>query len=517
MKLALTSCILSLLTLSCTQVLQSPRKASLTRASSLSSRQGIINASLISSPRSVPSDFFCFNVNSVRVKSWTDPKFVAAVRKLSPQSLRIPGGDESNYWDWQRGGLIQNLQGLPDGLPFFLRYGDRRYTASKLTDIDAGLVAIKARPTIVLNMLSSTLPAQMQMLRKASSLGIPIKQIELGNEFFFATRNYRSVFPSPEKYAQAALQWTKEIKSEFPKAQVSIVGVSNDGPTLGPRYDNWNRLVLPSTLSVADAVSLHVYPGHGLPPDMPEAQAQYPYFTDDDVATILSEPLREWRQILASKQFRVIPSNKKIWITEYNLHEKIFQTTQKVRPRVMGSWVHGLYAIQLGLLFLEDARVEKTCNHMLIGNSLFSALYLDENSFINPSGAETKTIPFSFSATGTTLQLLGIAIKDHKKAQKINFSSSVPSLKKDALSHPTPYGWLFSSGSVPGKRAIVLNLSSKQRSVRLTNIFPRQVSFRQVTAPPRTLISTPDTVRQTTGNVTGLVTLAPYSVTLISD
>jgi hypothetical protein len=516
MKFASSIWVTSLFFFSCTHILQSSHQSNSTQIALSGTRREIFTANLISSPRSLPSDFLCFNVNSVRVQSWTDPKFTAAVHRLSPQSLRIPGGDESNYWDWKRGGLIQNLQGLPDGLPFFLRYGDRRYTGSKLIDFKAGLVATKTHPTIVLNMLSSTLPEQMQMLQQAKLLGIPVKQIELGNEFFFATQNYRSVFSTPEKYAQAALEWTKTIKSEFPDAQISVVAVSNDGPTLGPRYDNWNSLVLPSTLSMADAVSLHVYPGHGLSPEISETKEEYPYFTNNDVSTILNEPLNAWRKISNSKQFQVIPPNKKIWVTEYNLHEKIFENPQKIRPRVMGSWTHGLYALKLGLLFLEDTRVEKICNHMLIGNSLFSAIYLDENSFINPSGLTLKTQPFSFSGTGTTLQLLGAAIKGNRKAQSITFSNKFAISKKGRFADSMPYGWFFSSGS-PGKSAIILNLSFSEKTVQLDNIFPNKIFFRQVAAPPRTLVSTPDAVKQVTGNVIGSVTLAPYSVTLVSD
>jgi hypothetical protein len=491
-------------------------KSHLVNADALQNPLGNILVTLTPQSRPMPHGFFCFNAESVRIKSWSNPAFITAVRSLSPQSLRIPGGDESNYWDWQRGGLIQDIEALPDGLPFFLRYGERDYIASKLKNFNAGFKAIKTRPTVVLNMLTSSLDSQIQMLREAKNLGLLIQDIELGNEFYFGTGNYRSVFPQPEDYAQSAVEWTSRIKSEFPKTKVSVVGVADEEHAYDPRYSQWNHLVFPKTLKVADAVSLHLYPEHGLGPEEQSKYLDYPFFADSDVPLILGEPFRIWEQIRKTEPFRTIPSNRKIWITEYNLLEIIFDQPENLRPRVMGSWVHGLYTLQLSLLFLEEFRVQKICNHALIGNSLFSAIYRDRKSFVNPVGQTITTTPFGLSATGSTLKLLGTAIQHSVKAQRMNFADSPILLGKDRFQYPALYGWLFSNRNKTQK-AIILNLSPQVVSVDLTTISLGEMTFTQLSAHPRTLVNSTRQLHKTVGAAIGSVTLPSYSVTLLTS
>ena len=111
-------------------------------------------ATLADSSRDISSDLMCFNVNTTLVNSWSDEQFLSAVKPLNSRLLRIPGGTVASYWDWRKGGIIDDISSLPEGLPRFLRYKARRYTAGTLPEFQAGLQATNTTPIFVLNLLT---------------------------------------------------------------------------------------------------------------------------------------------------------------------------------------------------------------------------------------------------------------------------------------------------------------------------------------------------------------------------
>lgn len=490
-------------------------KRSVLENSSAQTSQASIKASLSQRRRALPPGLMCFNVNALRVQQWSDPRFTDAVQSLSPKVLRLPGGQGSNYWDWRRGGLIPDWQGLPDGLPFFLKSArDRQYTAGSLENFLSISDTTDTTPLFVLNMLSSTLESQIQMLKQAEALGIPIQEIELGNEFYFGTRNNRAVFPTPTDYAQTAVQWIAKIKKEFPQAKISVMGVSDQGRSgyrLEQRRLNWNRFVFPVTLDSADAVTLHVYPDPELGPTTQAMQRDYPRFSELDIPIILGEPFRHWHAIQKTDGFGTLPRDKKIWITEYNLHERLRQ--RKVRQnRVPGSWAHGLFNLAMGLQFLEDPRVEKLCNHMLVGDSQFSAIYDSNKSFSKFADSSIPTTSFGLSATGVALQPWGQAMSQASEARKIEFTN-VPTLRgKQQFQYPALYGWSFANQQEE-QQAIIMNLSSRPLQVDLSSIFPSGMAYRQVEGNPRTLVTASNSLKETTGRIPAtFLSIPAYSI-----
>ncbi len=473
-----------------------------------------IKASLSPTTRPLSPNFMCFNVNSLWVNSWQNQKVWNAVNQLNPAMLRIPGGTVANYWDWQRGGIIQNESSLPDGIPGEVKGRGRRYTAGQLEDFKAGLESTGKTPMFVLNMLTSTLDSQLQMLQKAQNLGIPVKYIELGNEFYFRIKNYTSVFPTPEDYAKTAQKWTAAIKQKFPDAEVAVIGVAPLGKKDNPRQENWNRSLLNTALSQADAVTFHVY----LEPNLTSASnaESYPFFSQEDVPNILSQPFYNWQELQSeNSQFRQIPDNKEIWITEYNLMEKVFSPGQQnQKPRVFGSWVHGLFTMTMSLLFLEDRRVSTICNHVLIGPATFGAIFANDKVFRNLS-ENTSVTPLGLSATGSNLQLLGKATQGMTSAQKIEFSNTPTLRGKENFTYPALYGWLFSNGN--NTQAVVINLSQQNLEVDISSVWQKQGSFEQISAPPRTLVTNANSLTRNKGNITKKITLPAYSVTKLSN
>ncbi|MEM7595069.1 MAG: hypothetical protein AAF383_26825 [Cyanobacteria bacterium P01_A01_bin.83] len=482
--------------------------------------------------RSLSTDFMCYDVNSTQVEDWSDLDFIAAVQDLYAAKLRIPGGDVGNYWDWQRGGLIENadalrhkikglpaytqeFNSLPTGLPFFLRFKTHQYTASKLSDFLQGLNATNTEPIFVLNMLTSSLESQLEMLRYARDLGIEIKQVELGNKFYFDIPNYQKTFSNPRAYGLTAKAWTEAIKQEFPDAQIAIVGVVPN-PDKPPRLQHWNKVMRGTVLPIADAITLHIYNGHGL--DTPPQQTDiYPYFETESVPIILGEPFRNWQKLIADSNYQAIPDNKKIWITEYNLFEDIFSDdNNRPIPRVAGSWTHGLYNLATSLLFLEESRIESICNHSLIESSLFGAILNTRDSFINPADKTMQATPMSLSATGSALSLLGQATQEMTNASPIELPLSTQLTGKNNFAYPALYGWHFSNATK--QTAIVLNLSDQRESVDFSALFAdSKYKYRQVSALPQDLVNHPDVFMKSSQEGNNLIVLPAYSVTLIAE
>lgn len=481
---------------------------------SASAEPSVVNASLSSVSRPLSENYACFNVNSLLVKSWSNPEFQQAVRQINPKLLRIPGGTESNYWDWRKGGLVKNVREAMAGYPINFRNKDLKYDASKLEDLQGGIKETHTEPIFVLNLATSSLESQLEMLRTARNLGMSVKYIELGNEFYFDVSNYKRVFPSGADYAQTASEWIVAIKQEFPAAKIALVGVAPK-PKDSIREQNWQKSLLNSAMYQADAVTLHLYNGHGLNSQI-DSNSTYPFFSSEEVQLILGQPFRSWQKLQNNDQLKLIPDNKQIWITEYNLFENVFgKKNRDKQQRVMGSWTHGLYALTMSLLFLEDSRIAIACNHVLTGNSRFAAILANKGSFINPSDEDFRVKPKSLSATGSTLSLLGEATSGMTQGQKINFSPESTLVGKKNFEYPALYGWVFNDGK--HSQAIITNLSNQNIRINLEQIFSASVSYQQFSAVPQTLITGNEVIKRKSDTVFPEIMLPAYSVTKLNS
>ena len=482
-----------------------------TELSSSKANTKTVTATLADSSRQISADLMCFNVNTTLVKSWKDRQFLGAVEQLNSKLLRLPGGTVASYWDWRKGGIIDDIGSLPEGLPRFLRFKARNYTAGTLPEFQAGLEATNSTPIFVLNLLTSDLESQLEMLKEARDLGMPIKYIELGNELYFNIENYKQVFPQPEDYASLASEWTSTLKKEFPNAEIAVLGVVPE-PEKPSRLQNWHRALFEGQNSTsADAVTLHIYTGQGL--DDNQSSKSYPYFTRKDVPIILGEPFREWQTMREREAYKLIPKDRKIWLTEYNLMDRGVAGTRGQQYRVIGSWTHGLYTMAMSLLFLEEPRVEIMCNHVLIGNSRFAAILADEKSLLDPDN-KTSATPLSLSATGSALQLLVDSTAGMSTARQMNFSGNVNLKGKDSFRYPALTGWVFSNDSQ--SKAVILNLSDRKFRIKSSDLFKGSASYEQVFGKPRALVGEPQALKRKTGKINRSVVLPGYSVTKIS-
>ncbi len=475
-------------------------------------------ASLSASAQPLASDLTCFNVNSVQIQSWHSTDFLSAAGQLRPKVLRVPGGEVANYWDWRRGGIIEDASQMPDGLPEYMRYGAQDNTNSKLEDYKVGLAATNSQALFVLNMLTSDLGDQIDMLSAAAKAGIEIKYLELGNEYYFGIPNYAHRFPTPESYGEEAKVWIGYLKDIFPGIEVAVFGVVPK-PNSSPRELQWNQALMRTALPVADAIALHLYPTPGLDPNG-FSDSGYPAFDENDFATIFGEPFRYWAAMRDRPAYDIIPNDKEIWITEFNLIEDVFGDNSSRRPRVMGTWGHGLYALAMNLMFLEESRVKMTCNHDLVEDFKFGAILPHENSFRLSDEQTYPVTPMSLSATGQALSLLGETSTGMNQAQALSFTESPRLTGKEGFTYSALYGWRFdrSSSSTSDSKsapvgAVVMNLSDNVVQLDVADIVSNSVHYQQLSADPRTLVTDAYSLTVQKGTTDGAIALPPHSVT----
>jgi hypothetical protein len=175
--------------------------------------------------------------------SLTDPLFQAAISRQHYGTYRYPGGTTANYWDWRQA----------------CQAGSQSCGKCNNT-VEAFAVFVRAtgvEPIFVMNMLTDTLPSQLEFLATAASCGLPITRVELGNEFFNNHADYVKAFPTGASYGKTASTWITAISAIYPNASFAAVGapsvIGNDA-----RKQAWNGDMF-KTLVGAAAVTMHEY------------------------------------------------------------------------------------------------------------------------------------------------------------------------------------------------------------------------------------------------------------------
>ena len=339
--------------------------------------------------RIVPVNYSGYNVNAATIGDWNDSDNLQAIaeatKEIGGQTLRVPGGDTANFWDWDIGGIITERNpdtdpyDLEEPLPVALRY--KRNINATLENVDSLLTGADADPIWVVNMLTSDLQTEIDHLLEAKRLGMSVDRIELGNEFYFQIPNYTSKDKTPLDYAIRAKEWALAIR-EVPELADATLAVTGSTSTVrSQRGQTWMEAMTTKTgkdnLSVIDVV---------------DAYTLHPYYKTDtlnvsksDVGNrarageIARDGTAELRDILAAPALNTAAlKNEEVWITEHNIIEK--------GSIVIGnSWLHALMLDLNTQDFLKDERTTASIAHVLIGNSQWQGLIGAEGTQIDAS------------------------------------------------------------------------------------------------------------------------------------
>ncbi len=445
---------------------------------------------LAGTPRSFSRSMLGLNGNNVSSAiPWSDSRFKRALSSFGPGNLRYPGGTIANYWDWRRGWFQPN--GPWPGEPStridnsLTVFADMVRTTGAVPVFDVnmlthqGVLASEAKNLAMLD-------DQMQMLRSAKAAGLPVRYVELGNEFYLSNTvggtHYPKRFPTATDYARQANAWIAAIHNVFPGAKVAAVGTdANDVVGIQDRRRYWNETVL-KTLEAADALTLHTYIYVTDPRSSPQA--------------LLARP---WQRLqrLEANEFKLLRSRGlKAWITEYNLDDRTANLA------FAGTWMHGLFAATMTLLFLRPAVVAEMSMHNVIGNAHDAMIFANSRGFGTSS---PPTTAFALTAAGTTMALIGRAAQGVRSVQTLAFSPS-----------PTIGGAPALVGSLlvgSRRQAVVVNLSPQPVVVTVSSVFPGSFSYEQLTAPALgTRVTGPGVVSSKVAAATRTMTLPPHSI-----
>jgi hypothetical protein len=446
--------------------------------------------------RPLTPTFFGVNGNNTRGRvPWDRADLGTALASLRPGTIRYPAGTIGNYWDWRRGWFQPNgpWQGQTVGGQEIVPFDN------SLTPYGVALSRCGAEPTFMLNLhtfegrvASATdsqrmLQDQIQFLRQAESLGIPVTRIELGNEFYLSAANapdYTQRFPTAAAYAVEASSWASALRSAFPAAQIAAVATNATG-TNSARREGWNAGLL-SALSGVDVVTMHPYISL-FPPDAsstPQSLLSLPYTRSRSLAT------EEFQQ-LAGRGFGV-------WITEFNMID------QTPGHGFAGTWTHGLVVAAYAMLLAQQPIVTMLQLHNVVGDSVVGALFDSTSGFGSPSPA---TELLGRSAVGSTYATLLAASSSSTTGRRLAFTGG-PVLAGGA---PGLVGMDFANGSQ--HQAVVVNLSSSAVSLSLGNLFTGAVSWTRTSAPALTTrVTGSSALTVTNGSASGSLNVPRHSL-----
>ncbi len=463
----------------------------------------------LSNRRSVKSDWFGIgSQNTTRDGMYIDhPSLLDKAPTMNPKVIRFPSGGNANWWDWKTGWFVDDPN-VPPHNP------NQAPVYNTLENFKVLVDATGATPLFVLNMISSTLAYQLEMLHYADSIGLEVKYLELGNEFYLAEEEdstyIYSIYPDAKVYGTVASLWIDSIHAHFPNAEVAAQGAFNRNNQ--PRRIQWDDDLL-QTLEGEDAITFHQYYNGSGTEASGDGDGKY---TMADVPEFLYRPFKAWG-ILAAEDLPLVRSGREVWITEFNL--------QDFNYPVHGSWGQSLFVATQTLHFLESEKITNVNFHTICGTSGYGGYFTDtkgfkfksEGSFQEPPNPPTTT-PWNLTAAGNSVKIISEAVNGMKYASQLTFEGA-PSIglldKEDSVYYPALYGWQFSNNT--SSSAILVNLSGTDLKINTTDVFKNGGSYKRISASPVSYIAKSNDVTTKTGTLTATFTLPAYSITKVTS
>ncbi len=448
-------------------------------------------------PHPLSPHFFGVNIENNYfnpVPSWTDPRFQRVIKEVGIQTVRFPGGDSGNYWDWQKGTMyprggsaktqdsLSNLANLTHATGTYPIYNLNVMTLNN---------ALVDRAT-----LSSAIENQLRMLMAARDLNLPVQDIELGNEFFWSTPDYKVVFPTAKDYASTMDDWTASLKHEFPNVKIASVGsipYQNDA-----RTKDWNSFVIGKIRGV-DAVTLHRYDSlidtgiwDGTPPE-----------------AVLSYVFSDWAKMVSGELNPIEKDGLKAWFTEFG---GLKDCTSNAH--FTGTWLEALYQSQMVIQFLSEASVEQIELYNITG-STSSLMFQDTSSYWNACLNKNMTFNAAhgeLTATGQAYSLFGGALKEAKSVYPITFPEAPVIRPKSVPPYSSATGVALTGAA---NQWIILNLGAQPLTLKYPGMGSGTIE--SIHAPSlTTMVTSEHGLTHTTHSFDGRsFELPPYSVNRI--
>ena len=412
--------------------------------------------------RALSPHFFGMNTNVTGYDApWSRPELVQAVRDLGLATVRYPAGSIGNVWDWDIGWIAQDVPD-EDMVPFIVKNriqdSPNRYTLENVAKLhrETGVEVV-----FMLNMLTRDLEHSRRGLRRADSLGIPVRYVEMGNEYYFDLPLERRVFPTPESYGETSERWIRVLRQDFPEAEFAVLG---GGPRRHPRQERWDERVI-ETAPSAEAMTYHFYMSSGLrgrekalavsqegqvEADLTRTPAQVQAAVMDSLRSRsgVQRMLMQGFDKGSEVREKALTAGGRMWITEFNMNGS--------DDAARGTWANALFLATLYHSYLDLDEVELVQYHNIIGR-VFPAVFTNADGFDHVLDNPPVSTPGELTATGVATRLFTQAVAGHRQAVRLRFPNA-PMLEADGQRRPALIGWTFQGGDAPA-RTLVFNLS----------------------------------------------------------
>jgi hypothetical protein len=372
------------------------------------------------------------------------------------------------------------------GLHRELRAGGRargRRLSVHLADLAAAYRSTGAPPIFDLNVMTSGtattsgLTDQIQMLRTAQrTYDLPIRYLELGNEFYLCNTDYVRAFPTSQDYGRVVAEYVTALHHAFPGALIAAVGSVSQATT---RDAGWNAGLFSVATGAGkpDAITLHDHPKYDQS------------LTTSGLPSLFTEPYTSAANLEnVSGTLHGAP----VWITEYSLSEQFTQGNPAQR-----TYANALFESEAALLLPQTVRAATLVDYW---SSFGGAL----------NYADTGTNPTVLTPVGLAMTWLDQAAHAATSVAPIVFSGG-PTLGTSG--EPALVGDSFSGAN--GRAELLVNLSSEAVRIPSGAAIASGAGYRQATGDPTEQVSAASRLTTSRGTVTQAITLAPYSLALV--
>lgn len=406
-----------------------------------------VNANLL---KQSPLANYGFNGEISKSPNWSNTNFLDAVAKLNLGIIRYPGGSVANIWDWKTGQVL-NQEVL------YTKQNNKilnnKYTSEHDIE-DLRLLVNKTGCDVIfiLNMVTKNLEDQISMLETAQAMGIPVKWVELGNEFYLKENSGKHKFETPSDYGKTAEQWIDVIKSKFPTAKIAVIGSDEQ---------DWNQDVLKNAAE-ADAITYHIYP--------------FPKDIIDESGINFSKLYENVQVKLRSfnSPLKTIP----VWVSEYNIHWAFLPNKTSIEKHKIQNYAFTWGQALASLLMTSEItsfsnNIEMIINHGLANWPNFAAINVYDKG------------NFRMQPNGIGMKVWLDAIKDMNYKQKISISSSFTHRQ---LKDYEIIAWKFSNSI--NSNLLFVNLTDSSIKINLSNLLePKNYTALSISADKNMIIN----------------------------
>lgn len=427
------------------------------------------------------NNIYGLNIELSRIKEpWSNEKYIRVIDSMKPSIIRYPGGTVSSFWDFENNRLFPDKSDKGDnGWVDYSNFKDNyvaRQVLTKTTQInsikDLGNAFQNGTnaPIFCLNMvtpgidyytqsklistqdkivpgsdnkanrwwkiLEDRLERNLILLKKAKELNIPIKYIELGNEYYTSQNIYfTETFPDAQSYSKAANFYAKRIKEIYPESKIAALGcLDNRFYRNMSRRLEWNR-VLNENLDkkIIDAITLHAH----------EETSVKQYNEGRDITMAATTWTKKFEQSMQETQATfLLTNNWEIWITEFQpKFSTKFEDIKNSGP-YNTTWGSSLVAVYNFIYLSKIDNVSKILFHEvknLVGEKDFTANgSAVKNVFLAGSNKDAfSQINFYNNRSEQVDDLMGLAFRKEKEVEVLllNLSDRNISLKLENLNY----------------------------------------------------------------------------------